>query len=265
MQKFQRWFFEHKKLAVWLFSIYLCVASTVVCVAENASVVLIVVINAWLILATLCYADYCAAKLLQRTYRTLREECDPEPFLQHVEKMISRTKSEARKQLLTVDLAVALVYMGDYRKVYDILKSINIDKFASTLPLQKVCYYNNLADVCMKLEDFEEAELWYQKTAQLYADVKSSKLKASLAGTIQSGEITSLYCKKDYEGALELLNSRKPECLLIEVEDALLCARIYVAQGETALAKQKLEYVIANGNKTCLVGEAQDLLKILET
>ena len=263
MQKFQCWAAEHKSVAFVLLSCFLCVVYTGVLFFFHAPWWLIMIVDLFMILATYCYVDNCTLKLLQRNYAILREQCDPYPYLHQVEAVIAKTKSEARVQILTIDLAVALVYMGDYRKVYDILKSINIDKFASTFPIQKVCYYNNLADVCMKLEDFEEAELWYKKSVQLYADIKNSKLKAGFAGTMKSGEISVLYCKKDYDGALELLRSRKPECLLIEVEDALLCARIYIAQGKTELAKQKLQYVIANGNRTCLVSEAQDLMKIL--
>lgn len=263
MNALYRWMFRHQKLAIVVFSVFLCGTYTALMWFFHAPVWLIVVLDLFLIFLTYCAVSTAAMKLLKPAYDILLNQCDPYPYLKETQEILAKTKSDAQKQIFLIDHCTALSYIGEYQIAYDILSSVNIDKYASILPPVKIIYYHNLASLCTELNDFEAANLWHKKSEQMYADLTNPKQKSQLDHTMQSGRAEDLFRKNDHNQALQILENKKSENTLESINDALLAAKIYIAQNDTESAKIKLQFVIVNGNKTHSVTEAQKLLEQL--
>lgn len=159
-----------------------------------------------------------------------------------------------------IDYCVALRNAGEYKKVLEQLVAINIDKYAGTMPITKAVYYNNLADIYLCLNELEKAEIWQNKSIQLFDDIKNEKQKNMLSATIQHNVAEIAYFKQDYSKSIEILNNAAETNMRDAVYRALLLAKIHIAQGRIEEAKTKLQFVVENGNKLIDVRIAKDLL-----
>ena len=264
MKSYDRWVDKHRSLAFILIATALCTVYTCLLSLLNAHFVVILLIDALLIFSVRIHvSDFCKAKLVLYAAKDLTEHCDPDPFKQELENQLASCKNDQREQLLRIDLCVALVTMGEYQLVLNTLNGINIDKFPGTLPFQKCIYYNNLADVCTKTNRFESADAWYQKAAQIYADLKNKKQRKAIFFTMETARAFDLYRKNEYSMALDVIQSLKCENLLQKVENSFFRAQCHIALNQTDSAREALCFVIANGNKTCFVKEAEALLQQL--
>jgi len=207
-----------------------------------------------------CFMNYFKTSLLSKAARSLNEQCDPYPFLNETEDQLSYNHSKIYETVLLIDKCAALANLGEYQKVREILESINIDKYAGTLSLTKFCYYNNLADVYIHFGEIEKAEVWHNKSKQIFDDIKPEKSKSIYLSVLQNNAAEIAYEKKDYDKAQELINSSVVTNFRDSVYKALMIAKIYLAKGEKELAKRKLQYVVENGNKLYCVQIAKKML-----
>lgn len=199
-------------------------------------------------------------RLLKEPLEILEHQCDPYPFLEEIERSLPAGKEDPHSQVTRINYAMALSQTGQYEKTLQVLQEINIDRFPATSPFIKFVYYNNLCDTLTRMERFEEAEIWYRKSRQIYEDLPNNKLKQRMDYTVQMNEIEALYREGDYASALRKLSWLSCKTQRSLMNAALLAARCNQKLEEYDKAREKLQYVIDHGNKLFAVEEAKQLL-----
>lgn len=230
----------------------------------NFPIGVIITFDLFLLLLNYFFVNSCHTALLKQPIKANDENCDPYPLLFETEKLLSYKNSPINQQIFLILKCVALHNIGEYSKTFDILSSINIDKFAGMLPVNKVSYYNNLSDICMVLGKNEQANIWYIKMAQMYSDIKDSKSKKMLEPMMQAATASNIFRMGDYKQVVDLLSSIKCPNTVSAVSNAMLCAQAYLKLDAKEQAKEKLEFVIEKGNKLYIVTEAKDILQTLQ-
>lgn len=214
-----------------------------------------------LLSSALMFVNTMPDKLMRKPLEQLEQECDPYPFLAELEIQVAKPQENFQGQMIQINYAMALVHTGQNEKALEVLESIHIDRFPSASPFAKFIYYNNLCDVMTRLGRFQEANIWYDKTCQIYQDLPDNRMKQRLDRTVEMNLIESLYRDGDYPTALRKL-SRIPCPTQRSVMDAaLLAAKCNLGLEEFDKAKEKLQYVIDNGNKLHCVSVARELLE----
>jgi len=255
-----RWCAKHGRLVMFLWAVPISLIFWAVFLYLELPIWIVVLFTLFMIFTAWGFVNSCARQLLLRAEKALREQCDPYPLLKETEDQLLYNRSQTYRQILTIDYCCALRNMGEYKKVLEQLESINIDKHAGTLPITKVIYYNNLADIYLCLNELEKAELWHNKSKQLQNDLTNKKQKEMFSSLIQHNAAEISYCNKDYDKSIEILNNVAETNMRDAVYKALLYARIYITQGKFDEAKLKLQFVVGNGNKLIDVQIAKDLL-----
>lgn len=199
-------------------------------------------------------------RLQKKPLEILKTQCDPYPFLEEMREQQSYAGADAVKQVRAINYAMALRNVGQYDQAYMLLSSINIDKNAGMLPMAKVVYYNNLMDLCFTMGKYQEAIIWYAKTAQIWNDMKPGKQKEQLRRVVEANRAADHFCRGEYQQTLGVLSQAKPENLCDRIENAMMYARTYLALGETEKARKPLQFVAENGNKLYFATEAKELL-----
>lgn len=198
--------------------------------------------------------------LLRKPLKHQNEHCDPYPMLEEMTIQMNYPDSGVAKQLTTINYATALRNIGEYEKAHVLLSNVNIDKYPGMLPAAKLIYYNNLMDILALLGNEWEADIWYNKMMQIYRDMKENKQKKQFEQMVNSACAQHFFCKQQYDLALRMLDNAKSEYLSQEVDNAMLYARVCLAMGNTEKAKEKLQFVIQNGNRLYCVTEANEML-----
>lgn len=198
--------------------------------------------------------------LQQIALKKLQEECDPYPYLQEIREQRSYPNNVTVSQLLVINEAMALRNIGEYGQAFTLLSNTNIDKSAGTASATKVVYYNNLTDLCALMGKFQEANIWYTKTSQIFSDMRPGKQKEQLRSTVEDNRALHHFCNGEYDLALDVLGQAKLENLSGRVENAMLYARTYLAMGQPEKAVKPLEFVAERGNKLYFATEARELL-----
>jgi tetratricopeptide (TPR) repeat protein len=201
---------------------------------------------------------------LQEPMKALYEQCDPYPLLREMHSLPMDKLSPLLRQTMVINYCVALHSVGNFQLAYDTLSSLNIDKHAGMVPLNKAVYYNNLCAECRCLNLHEEAEIWYTKMMQIYNDLPDSKPKRSMAPVVLFTRIDHHYYAGEYEKALELLGTVTPQNRIGEVDLHMQLGENYLALGEKELARKNLQLVIEKGNKLYAVTKAKELLAKLD-
>lgn len=200
-------------------------------------------------------------KLMREPQRILNEDCDPQPMLEEIQRQLARDFDGPHRQLLEIDHAGCLREMGEYHKAAEILENINIDKFPGNTPFNKYSYYHNLSDIHYLLGNLEEARIWARKFRQIYHDLPMVKAKHALASTNDLMEAEILYYEGNYEQALRKVAWIKLENKRMVLSGAMLAAKCHIALDEPEKAREKLEYIMQNGNKLYILQEAHTLLE----
>lgn len=255
-----RWCAKHGRLVIFLWTAPISVLFLAVFLFLELPLWIVALFTLFMLLSSWSFVNSCARKLLLQAEKALREQCDPYPLLKETEDQLSYNRSQTYEQILMIDYCVALRNAGEYKKVLEQLRAINIDKYAGTMPITKVVYYNNLADIYLCLNELEKAEIWQNKSIQLFDDIKNEKQKNMLSATIQHNVAEIAYFKQDYSKSIEILNNVTETNMRDAVYRALLLAKIHIAQGRIEEAKTKLQFVVENGNKLIDVRIAKDLL-----
>lgn len=263
MKRIHRWVAAHKRLAWVLYGITVCVGYTILLSWLKAPLWAIILLNLLLLAIDYFWVQSCSIKLVRQAEKVLTEHGDPDLLLEETAWLLSHKPSEYFRQVLLIDRCVALRARGEYQKTYEILKSINIDKCAETLPPVKVVYYNNLMDICALTDRIDEVNIWYEKMLLLYHDLKP-KLQQQMNALVLSAQAMERYCAQDYAQTIQILESMpKQQERKAAIADTLLYAQACIALGDTETAKEKLAWVIANGNKLYAVQEARELMATL--
>lgn len=208
--------------------------------------------------------ESCAQYLVKEPLRILDEQCDPYPFLEETQKLLTYKNSKVTRQALLINYAVALRDTGDYHQTLAVLNGIHIDQFSGTIPPVKIVYYHNLADILTVLNRYDEAEIWYKMALEIFEDMPDNKFKRELSNAMESAKADHCFRIGDYRGAIELVGKATAQNLRKQISHALLLARCHVALDESQAAREELAFVIQHGNKLHDVKEAQMLMDTLE-
>ncbi len=264
MYKFQHLVAKYKTASFLIIAGCVCTVYTILLMQLNIPTWGVFIVN--LILAFVLYAniEYSPEPIMRKAFVELNENCNPYPLLEETEKLLTYKNSQMLHQIILINHAVALRSIGEYQRNIETLQTMNIDKVPGMLPMNKVVYYNNLMDACALLGKYDEAKVWYSKMLLIYADVTKQKQLKRLEHAVLCAKVFQLYCNKDYEKALSLLEEVKAENRKEEVESALLYAKIAIAMGNAEAARVKLQFVIENGNRLYAVTEARQMLEQME-
>ena len=263
MEKLRRWAAKH----VYLLLILLPASLTIVlaCIPDEWIWGSLVGILLWS--GMLCVLLRCVTlrdRYLRKALDAMKNGCDPYPLLQETQEQLTYPGPKSGKQIMAINYALALRERGEYDEAQNLMESINIDKHA-VVPAVKLVYYNNRMDICALTGRFAEAVIWYEKTAQIFRDLRPGKQKEQLRKAVEANRATWHFCKGEYEQALRVLGQAKPENMNERIENAMMFARTYLAMGEPEKAKKPLRFVVENGNKLYFATEAKEFLEKINT
>ena len=259
-----KWCFKHKRLFVFLWCVPISTLLYLYVQKNNGPLWIVYFLFFSLLLSSLALLSGYPKKLSIKKINLLNEKCDPYPFINEMEDQLSYNRSKTNEQYLLTMYCYGLLSIGDFKKVKEILESINIDKYNGILQITKVLYYMNLASAYLGLDDIEKAEIWQNKSKQINNDVSKFQKRYNLELS-NLNEIEITIRKKDYDKAINLIEQSSYINLKSVVRAALLLAGIYIAQERIEEAKVKLEFVIKSGNKLFDVQKAEQFLKEIQS
>ena len=261
MKPIYRWIFTHQKLTKAILAVLVTVLCFLVLDPENFSFG-----TRFLVIFSLLYSCYTFVSsasdlLLREPLEILEQNCDPYPLLEKVELHMCKLPAGFHGQMTRINYAMALVQTGDYEKALETLEAVDLEQMPN--PYAKFIYYNNLCDLMTRLDRYPEADDWYAKSQEILDGLPNGRLKSRLDRTVEMNAIEARFRDQDYVGTLRRLAKIPCPTPRSVAEAALLAARCNIALEEYDKAKEKLQYVIDNGNKLQCAAEARALLEKL--
>lgn len=262
MKSIYRCILAHPKPAKFILALLVTVFCVYVMDAETFSFGFRFLMAFSLLFSCYTFVNSVSDLLLREPLEKLEQGCDPYPLLAEVEIHMKKLPDSFQGQMIQINYALALVQTGSYEKALEVLEAVDMDKYPN--PIAKFIYYNNLCDLMTRLDRYPEADSWYRKSLEILDSMPNNRLKGRLDRTVEMNAIEALYRDQDYVGALRRLARIPCPTPRAVVDAALLAARCNLALEEWDKAKEKLQYVIDNGNRLQCVTEARALLETLE-
>ena len=263
--KFYRWVAEHTILAKVLLSLGICTVYTALMYGLELSLWGIVIVDFLLVAITCLWVSVCHMNLWNPVILKNNNECDPYPLLWETDKQMNYRMSEINREQLLLNRCVAKRNLGEYDEVYTTLMGLHLYENPGVLPHQKFVYLNNLFDVCLLLEKYEQADIWYQKLTEAYTQkIKNKKQKELCEDAMQIARAANCFRHGEYEECLSLLGNERSGCLANQISKAMLAANACLKLGQIDRAKTELQFVVQNGNKFYAVVQAQKTLENIE-
>lgn len=263
--KLKRFLSIHRRLIRIILAIFI-VAFNIIIYHYNpdVSIILLILIDIVFVFLTSWLLYSCFTSLFSKPIAELNNKCDPYPLIDECEKHLKANYSTIERFVLFVNYSAALKAAGQYEKALNILLSIDIEADAmKKVEHLKAAYYYRLFDLCEILNKKAQADFAYAKFTELIPQIKNEKYKKTVEIEIAQAKVLDAYRKGDYQTVVELLDGSASNVFSAQVYSALTCAKAYIELGETEKAREKLEYVIENGNKLNCVTEAQELLSTI--
>ena len=263
--KLKRFISFHRRLIMIILSILIAISNVFLLQSyPDFSVILLIFLDLAFIIITSWLLYNCFTSLFSKPIAELNNKCDPYPLIEESEKHLNAHYSILDKFILLVNYSAALKASGQYQKALDILLSIDIEADAmKKLQHLKAAYYYRLMELCEFLNKGAQADFAYSKFLELIPQIKNERFKKSLEIEIVLGNVLGAFRKGDYQTVVETLESSVLNVFSSQITSSLTCAKAYLALGETEKAKEKLEYIIENGNKLHCVTEAREMLSSL--
>lgn len=262
--KIYRFAAKHRFLSGILSGVFLCTLYSFILMRLDAPPWLIILVDIPMALLGALYPQALGSKLIAAAVKSLENDCDPEPLYTETKALLDPKRNDAYQQLLLIDHCLALREMGQWQQAMDIMKTINIDQHAGTLPYAKAVYYNNLSDLCDLLGDNAAADIWYGKMMQIYNDMPDNRLKKQLAPAIP--DATAAYHARNgrYDESMACAKQMTRDNRHRTVYYALAYGRASIGLKDYENARKSLEYAAANGKKSCAVQIARNMLAQLD-
>ena len=254
---------KHKILAFVGITAFLCSVYTALFVFIKMPVWLIIIFNIAFVVITYVYVIFNTSIIMQKAVKKLEDECDPYPLYAATSELLTYKNTKLVHMVILINHALALREQGEFEKNLNLLKEADKDIIAEMIPEHQVLYYNNLMDAYGKLEMYADAQDAYSKMKSLYEKITDEKQLKTLEHTMQSAEVFHIYCEKDYEKVISRLEQSEDSCKKNKMDSAMLYAKATIEVGKVHSAREKLQYVIENGNKLYVVKEAQQILNKL--
>ena len=263
MEKIKRWAAKHFYALLILLPVSLGIAMA--CIPDEWIWGSLVGLLLWsVMLFVLLRIITLRDRYLRKALEAMKNDCDPYPLLQETQEQLTYPGPKSGRQMMEINYALALREVGEYEKAQALMESINIDKHA-IIPSVKMVYYNNRMDICALTGRYAEAVVWYEKTAQIFRDLRPGKQKDQLQTAVEQNLAVFHYCRGEFDLALQVLGQAKPQNMCERIENAMMFARTYLAMGETEKAKKPLQFVAEKGNKLYFATEAKELLEKINT
>jgi len=209
----------------------------------------------------------CANQVVVKASKSLNDDCDPYPLMEATNELLSNTLiSKTRRQVLFINKAVALREIGEFEGCFEILKNLNIDKYAS-VPIYKILYYMNLSDAYMNLNKMTESELMLRKANQIFQDARLSKRnKFIFERYLKLNQFAIEFKNGIYDGMEEFLLALNKEALSKRflISSNMATVELYLKTNKTDIAKEYLQFVIVNGNKLHDAARAKEIMAAIE-
>jgi len=202
--------------------------------------------------------------LRSKLWAILAEECDPYPLLNELKVQLSYQGTKSMKLTRMMDYATVLSDIGDEEQSYAIKASVKDDIARTDSFVGHAIYSHNMSVACMKLGKWQEMEYWHEKMMEAIQRMPSEKQRQAHYKQIEGYFVRYHYSRQAYEKSLEILDGMKPRDLRQAVANAMNYARNYRAMGDIEKAKEKLTFVVENGNKLYAVQEARQMLAEIE-
>lgn len=254
----------NKGLSIFLSCLVLCIPWTAILFYFRAPVGAYVILNAFWVFFSVLAADGSKIRLMNDAIKHMNEKCDPTLLLEETQIMLESKHKDQQAQVFLINRAVALREMGHYGEARAMLESVNVDKYVSFLPANKVVYYNNLADICFLTGDFENAKKWYEKSHRILGDLKEGKQKEKLKEAVGMSFAQIDYMNKNYADAVQKLEKLDKNLMQARVEANYLMGMCYMELNDRDAARSCFEFVLDNGNRLHRVDQAFRILKNMD-
>lgn len=196
-------------------------------------------------------------QLLKEPMAQLNQHCDPVPFLEETSLQLQYPGPKPMQNIRKVNYAVALHYLGRSDEALEVLSATQLVKGQKAS--HYVVYYRNLMLVLLAASRHQEAEAAFDNMMQFYGKIKNGKIRRQLEPAVACAQAEMHLLHGEYDRALEKFRA-EPQTLLGQVCDAWFQAKVYLARGERKEAKEKLEFVVENGNRLYIKVQAQVFL-----
>lgn len=198
--------------------------------------------------------------LLEGPLKVLDNYCDPDDFYNMTKELLSYKLKGRKRLVILMDYSTALSAKGEYEEACSILESIDSAKLSQGAAHILMIYNYNLACMYMNLERYEEARPLFEVTEQFYNCLKEGKFKSSWAIIAENAKLFNHYCKGEYAETLRYEQDVENAPLRQKVSRSFTFAKAYLALGENEKAREKLNFVLVNGNRLHIVKLAKQLL-----
>ena len=261
MEKVNRWILQHAWLAYFLMcaTLFLFVGLIVPATVEATIVACIVMLLGFR--ASVYFVFGRSNVLLKKPMEILCNQCDPYPFQEETQRQCHCPgPSQLRLQYYTF-AAMGLCEIGEYRQAYDLLMSVRDTLVPKVHPNWRLMYYTEMYFLLVKLQMTSELELLHNQVVTTYDACKKEIIKQKMKAGVMSHFALYHRTRGEYGQALEYMQAIPPVTRRDHVVRAMALAQDHWAMGEVELAREKLQFVIENGNKLYVVTEAKALLE----
>lgn len=250
---------KHKLISTVIIAVVLCGAISPFLWEIKSDAWIYAIFYVFFTVLAVCFVESASDKLMKSAAKALYKSCDPTVLLNETEHQLKYVKKGITNQLILLNHTVALGYMGEYSKAFEILSNFDADKYKFISPYRayiKMIHSNNMADTCDELGDFESASAWHEKTL-----IFAKKLGMSNSNEMILANASEALRKKEYGDVLKKLEGFKEKNMLEKICASMAYAKAYIGLGETEKAKEKLSFIIENGNKLYTVEQAKKMLE----
>ena len=150
-------------------------------------------------------------QLLREPLHILEQQCDPYPLLEELEKQLPLCREDLQGAVTRLNYAMALGHAGQHETALDVLRNVDLDRFPNASPFIRFFYYNSLADLHTRLNNYALADLSSREALAVYDSIPQSKAKAQLDKTVQMNQMRAYFRDGDYAAALRGLGDRKSD------------------------------------------------------
>lgn len=253
-------------LALWALTLVLGFLSGAIAALLNIPSIIAVLCTIIPIIWLYYHIKLAPHRLLTAANRMREIECNPFPMLETTAFLLSKNgigrTAQRKKILFSINHAVALRDTGEYEQAIEHLR--RVPPRPDMPPQVHAIFYNNLADLFHLMGSYEEADAAHEQFLRWEQAITNPNIRQKLDYTLHSAVAAWFYRKEDYQSAKSRLEQIQNGTLASRVDNALLYARACIKLGEYDTAREKLAFVIQNGNRLHAVTEARSLWETLE-
>ena len=225
----------------------------------------LVIFSAWYFVASIITVRY-ERVLLRKIDDLLVSECDPYSCIEEHKKILPKSTRDMKIYVL-VELCGAYLAAGDTDSAWEYLDEVtSFPQQKSRGASYKFVHYSHMVNYSILTENQEAAEYWLKKMREILDD-DNNGMGAETKGIWEKHYTSQMYtlnvANGEFEGAEEvfLADFNTAYTQLSKVAAKCKLGKVYLHFNRPDEAKAALEYVIANGNKTRHVDDAQEMLE----